>query len=177
MRIRDADASRDAAACATIYGPYVAHSATSFEDDPPDGAEMARRIAGAQGAHPWLVAEGDGAVTGFAYGSAHRARSAYRWAADVSVYIDAAHHRQGVGRALYVALLERLRDQGLLIACAGITVPNPASVALHESLGFELVGIYQRIGYKQGAWRDVGWWQLALGDQTGPPAEPRPPTI
>jgi phosphinothricin acetyltransferase len=175
MRIRDADPSLDAAACATIYRPYVVHSATSFEEDPPDGAEMARRITGVQRTHPWLVGERDGAITGFAYASAHRNRSAYRWAADVSVYIAAAYHRQGVGSALYEALFERLREQGFLIACAGITIPNPASVALHESLGFELIGVYRRIGYKQGAWHDVGWWQLALGEQTAPPAEPRPP--
>jgi L-amino acid N-acyltransferase YncA len=175
MRIRPADPVRDAAACAAIYGPYVLETVVSFEAEPPSPKEFEQRMAEVQATHPWLVAEREGALAGFAYASAHRTRSAYRWAADVSVYIDPAHHRLGVGTALYRALFERLRDQGLLIACAGITVPNPASVALHESLGFELIGIYRRIGYKQGAWRDVGWWQLALGDQSGPPPEPSAP--
>jgi hypothetical protein len=94
----------------------------------------------------------------------------------VTVYVDPAFHRRGVGRALYRALLELLREQGLWMACAGITLPNEASVALHESLGFVPVGVYRRIGYKAGRWWDVGWWQLPLRSPAdGPPSEPRPP--
>src|SRR5438270_1229269 len=99
MHIRDADPSLDAAACAAIYAPYVAHSATSFEEEPPEAGELARRMTEVQAAHPWLVAEREGTVAGFAYASAHRTRPAYRWAADVSVYIGAAHHRLGLGSA------------------------------------------------------------------------------
>jgi phosphinothricin acetyltransferase len=172
VRIREADPSRDAPACAAIYGPYVRDTPISFEEAPPTGAELERRMREILRVYPWLVAERDGAAAGFAYASPHRTRSAYRWAADVSVYVDPAHHREGVGRALYARLFELLRTQNLLIACAGITLPNPASVALHEALGFEPVGIYRRIGYKHGAWRDVGWWQLALAEQPIPPPEP-----
>jgi len=178
--IRDADPVRDAAACAAIYAPSVTGGATSFEDVAPDAAEMAARITATQAAWPWLVAEIDGAVAGYAYGSRHRERAAYRWASDVSVYVSAAHRLRGVGRGLYVALLDRLAAQGMRIACAGIALPNPASVALHESLGFEPVGVYRSIGFKLGRWWDVGWWQLALGpaenaEHAAPPAEPRPP--
>ena len=113
-------------------------------------------------------------MVGFAYGSPHRERAAYRWSAEVSVYVDSRNHRRGIGRALYEALFDMLRAQRLLIACAGITLPNDASVALHESFGFAPVGVYRQIGYKSGAWHDVGWWQLALAARpdAGPPPEP-----
>jgi phosphinothricin acetyltransferase len=177
-RVRSADPERDGAACAAIYGPFVRDTTISFEDRPPTEAEFAARIARTSKTHPWLVAEEDGSgeVIGFAYGCPHRERAAYRWAADVSVYIDPAVHRRGIGRALYVALFELLRGQRLLIACAGITLPNDASVALHESFGFLPIGVYRKIGYKLGAWRDVGWWQLELGLPAAvPPPEPTAP--
>lgn len=173
--IRDADPARDAQACAAIYAPYVLGSPVSFEEQALDAAAFARRIEHVTATHPWLVAERDGAVAGFAYGAPHRERAAYRWAADVSVYVDGGAQRQGVGRALYEALFERLRAQRLRVACAGITLPNPASVALHESLGFERVGVYRDIGWKAGAWRDVGWWQLQLLPPVPDPPEPLPP--
>lgn len=115
-------------------------------------------------------------VVGFAYATTHRTRPAYRWTAETSVYVSSAHQGCGVGRELYEALLELLRRQRLQVACAGITLPNDASVALHEALGFERVGVYRRIGYKAGAWRDVGWWQMFLGPAgDGAPAEPLGP--
>jgi L-amino acid N-acyltransferase YncA len=179
MTIRPADPARDAAACAAIYAPFVRESAVSFEEVAPDADAFAARIARLTATHPWLVEEREGVVVGFAYGSPHRERAAYRWACDVSVYIDAAHHGRGIGRALYEALLTLLREQRIHVACAGITLPNDASVGLHESLGFQPVGIYRGIGWKAGAWRDVGWWQLRLvpdGDaEAGPPPEPLPP--
>jgi L-amino acid N-acyltransferase YncA len=132
----------------------------SFEEVAPDASEMARRIERLSATHAWLVFERDGAVAGYAYACPHRERAAYRWAADVSVYVDPAHRRTGVGRALYLELLGILREQGKRVATAGITLPNDASVALHESLGFELVGVFRGIGWKGGSWRDVGWWQL-----------------
>lgn len=170
--LRPADAARDAAACAAIYAPYVRDGAVSFEQDAPDASEMARRIAQVSATHPWLVAEVEGAVAGFAYASPHRARAAYRWAVDVAVYVDAAHQRRSVGRQLYEELFALLRRQRFQIACAGITLPNDASVGLHEALGFKPVGVYRGIGYKAGAWRDVGWWQLRLVPAAGEPAEP-----
>ncbi len=173
--VRPADPARDAAACAALYAPYVRDGAVSFEETAPDAEEVAARIARIAATHPWLVCERDEQIVGFAYGAPHRERAAYRWAADVSVYVDPAWQRRGVGRALYAALLARLRAQRLHAACAGITLPNAASVSLHESLGFELVGIYRGIGWKAGAWRDVGWWQLRLhppDDGDGPPPEP-----
>ena len=173
--LRDADPQRDAAACAAIYAPYVTDAVTSFEEHAPDAAAMAERIASTGATHPWLVAEDDGRVVGFAYGCPHRARAAYRWAAEVSVYLEPTQQRRGLGRALYEALLGLLRDQGFYTVCAGITLPNPASVALHEAMGFVPVGVYRNIGWKFGAWHDVGWWQRELrapGD--APPADPGP---
>jgi L-amino acid N-acyltransferase YncA len=178
MLVRDADPLRDAAACAAIYAVSVREGAASFEDVAPDAAEMAARITATQTGWPWLVAELDTAVAGYAYGSRHRERSAYRWATNVSVYVSAEHHRRGVGRALYGALLERLAAQGFRVACAGIALPNPASVALHEAVGFEPVGVYRNIGFKLGRWWDVGWWQVSLGPATpdqGAPPQPSPP--
>jgi L-amino acid N-acyltransferase YncA len=162
MLLRHAAAHTDGEPCAAIYAPYVGDSAVSFEEEPPDGSEMSRRIRRIESTHPWLVVELDGVPAGFAYASPHRARSAYRWAADVSVYVDPRHHRRGFGSMLYGALLALLRRQRLHAACAGITLPNDASVGLHESLGFAPVGVYRSIGWKGGAWRDVGWWQLQL---------------
>jgi phosphinothricin acetyltransferase len=174
--IRSADAGRDARACAGIYAPFVRETAVSLEDDPPDGREFARRIELVSRTHPWLVAERDGEVAGYAYASGHRERSAYRWAADVAVYVATEHQKRGVGRALYGALLPLLTRQGIRIACAGITLPNDASVGLHERFGFQPVGVYHRIGWKAGAWRDVGWWQAELvSPGSGPPPEPGPP--
>jgi L-amino acid N-acyltransferase YncA len=178
MTIRPADPVRDAAACAAIYAPFVHQGAVSFEETAPDADAFSARIARLSAAHPWLVEERDGHVAGFAYGSPHRERAAYRWACEVSVYIDPAHHRRGIGRALYEALFARLRAQRIHVACAGITLPNDASVRLHESLGFTRVGIYRGIGWKAGAWHDVGWWQLRLFpplDDGVPPPEPLPP--
>ena len=167
---RPADPERDGAACAAIYAPYVEGSFVSFEEEAPDAAEMARRIAAVTQTHPWLVAERGGAVAGFAYGSRHRDRAAYRWAADVAVYVDPRHVRGGVGRELYAELLGLLRGRGLRWAVAGIALPNEASVALHEAFGFEPVGVYREIGFKHGAWRDVGWWQCDLRGGGEPPA-------
>ena len=160
----------DAVAVQAIYAPHVLDSATSFETEVPTVAEVAERISSTLVYYPWLVYEEDGQVVGYAYASAHRARAAYGWAAEVSVYIAESHQRRGIGRRLYAALFERLIQQGFYTAIAGITLPNPGSVGLHESLGFTHVGTYHNIGYKAGAWRDVGWWEKALqahGD--GPP--------
>jgi L-amino acid N-acyltransferase YncA len=176
MLIRDATDDQEANACAAIYSPYVTDTVISLEEVAPTPAEMAARIERTLKTHPWLVAEEAGEVIGYAYGSQHRERAAYRWAADVAVYVDPRHHRRGAARILYETLFALLAEQGFRIACAGVTLPNEASVGLHEALGFQPVGVYRRIGFKFGAWRDVGWWQLELtnpGD--GPPREPGRP--
>lgn len=176
MRIRHADPDRDAPACAAIYAPYVRDAVISFEAEPPDAREFAGRIERYSRTHAWLVAEDADEVVGFAYACPHRDRAAYRWAADVSVYVGREHRRRGIGRALYGELLPLLARQGLYMACAGVTLPNPASVGIHESFGFKRVGVYRRIGYKAGAWWGVGWWQLELREPSDePPEEPREP--
>jgi phosphinothricin acetyltransferase len=184
MLIRDADAAGDAAACAAIYAPFVTGSAVSFEERAPDADALSQRIARNTQSFPWLVAETDGgALAGFAYAGPHRARAAYRWSTETSVYVDPAFHRQGVGRRLYETLLSLLTRQGLTLALAGITLPNDPSVALHEALGFTPLAVYRRIGFKAGAWRDVGWWERPLVDLPAPadlqptaaPPEPGPP--
>jgi len=174
--IRTADPDRDAAACVAIYAPFVESGATSFEQEPPDAAAFAERIREIQATYPWLVAEREGAVVGYAYACPHRSRPAYRWAVETSVYVAPGEQGNGHGRALYAELADRLRRQRFHVACAGITLPNPASVALHERVGFVPVGTYRRIGWKDGSWRDVGWWQLELQPAGGnAPMEPVPP--
>lgn len=176
MLIRDADHERDAAVCAAIYEPFVRDTAVSFEETVPSASDFARRIEETSARYPWLVAELDRAVAGYAYATAHRDRASYRWAADVTVYIGEGYRGRGVGKALYGALLPLLVRQGIQVAVAGITLPNDASVGLHESFGFELVGVYRRIGWKLGSWRDVGWWQLDLLPASDePPPELEPP--
>lgn len=176
IEIRRAEPGRDAEACAEIYAPHVEASPTSFEERAPSVADFADRIARISSTHPWLVAEGEGEVFGYAYACRHRERPAYRWAVDVSVYVADRAQGQGVGQALYEALFERLRQQRFRIACAGITLPNEASVALHERLGFVAVGVFRGVGWKADAWRDVGWWQLDLAAPTDePPREPLAP--
>jgi L-amino acid N-acyltransferase YncA len=175
--LRHADPTRDAAACAAIYAPYVTDSPASFEEVAPSPAEFARRIESSGRSHPWLVLEAGGSVVGYAFASAYHPRAAYRWAATVGVYVASTHHRRGAGRALYDALFELLRRQGLYTAVAGITLPNEASVGLHKAVGFQYVGVHPKIGWKAGAWREVSWWQLALrpARDEEPPAEPLGP--
>jgi L-amino acid N-acyltransferase YncA len=174
LLIRDADAARDAPACAAIYAPHVEGSPVSFEERAPDAAEMAARIGRYGASHVWLVAEREGEVVAYAYATTFNERPAYRWSTSVSVYVAAGARGRGVGRALYEALFERLRERGFRMACAGITLPNEASVALHESLGFEQSGLNRQIGWKHGAWRDVGWWQRELTPAgANPPQEPK----
>jgi phosphinothricin acetyltransferase len=159
--IRSAVAT-DAKVCAAIYAPFVTDSWVSFETEPPDAADMARRIERYGASHAWLVAEQDGRPVGYAYASPHRDRAAYASSCDVAVYVDPAHARQGIGRALYGELLPAMKAKGLHAAFAGIALPNPASIALHEACGFEALGIYREVGWKMGGWRDVGWWQRLL---------------
>jgi L-amino acid N-acyltransferase YncA len=172
MPIRDAT-SEDAAACAAIYAPYVTDTVISFEDEPPSAAEMAHRIAGA---HAWVVLEDDGQVAGFAYAHRFAERAAYRWSCETSIYLERGRRRTGAGRALYETLFERLRDNGFRRAFAGMTLPNDASAGLHRALGFEPAGVYRRVGWKHGAWRDVAWVQKDLHATDGCASPPAPLT-
>lgn len=164
----------DAAAVARIYAPFCESTAVSFETSAPSSEEMASRIRAVVAQWPWLVLEDRGNVAGYAYATKHRDRAAYMWAVDTAIYIDDGHRGRGVGRALYMALFDLLRVQGYFKACAGITLPNPASVGLHTAVGFIEVGVYRGIGYKNGAWHDVGWYELALQPERDNPALPKP---
>ena len=161
MLIRAATADH-AARCAEIYAPFVTGGWVSFEHAPPSAAEMAKRIALNGASHSWLVAEVEGQTAGYAYGSPHRTREAYQTSCDVAVYVDPAFGRMGIGRALYGDLLQILKARGFHAAFAGIALPNPASIGLHEAMGFAPLGIYCEVGWKMGGWRDVGWWQRLL---------------
>lgn len=165
----------DAGSIANIYAPIVERTVISFETTPPTDAEMEQRVRAVLAYAPWLVCERQGVILGFAYASRHRERAAYLWSVDVSVYVHEDARRQGVGRALYTSLLALLRRQGFFAAHAGIALPNPGSVGLHESLGFRPIGVYPRVGYKLGAWHDVGWWQLVLAPHAAQPRLPLTP--
>ena len=163
----------DAAAFARVYAPYVTDSFVSFETEAPDEAEMRRRIESGGALYPWLAAEVHGRVAGYASASAFRPRAAYRYTIETSVYLDADHCGRGIGRALYTRLLALLERQGFAQAIGAISLPNEASVRLHEALGFSSAGIYRQVGWKCGGWHDVGLWQRALAPATVPPAEPK----
>src|SRR5881392_31037 len=168
----------DSTAVADIYRPAVTERATSFELEPPDATEMRQRIVACLERMPWLVAEDDGNVVGYAYASPHRTRLAYQWSVEVSAYVDERAQRRGVGRGLYEALFRVLVLQGFRNAYAGITLPNAASEGFHRRLGFTRVGVFRDIGFKHGEWHSVGWLERALvpGDDT-PPAPPIPLTV
>ncbi len=171
LNVRDAS-ERDAEACAAIYAPYVTDTAITFESDPPLPAEMAQRIATALRAHAWVVLGNEGRVVGYAYGGPFKSRAAYRWACEVSVYLERGRRRTGGGRALYDALFARLAQRGFRTAVAGMTLPNDASVGLHRAMGFEPVGTYRRIGWKHDTWHDVAWAQRTIATGQDPPSEP-----
>ncbi len=172
LRVASAE---DAAAVCAIYIPIVETTAISFELAPPSQGEMSRRITETLLMYPWLVAENDQRrVVGYAYAGPHRARAAYGWSVDVTAYVADGMRGRGVSARLYRALLDILRAQNFHAAFAGIALPNPGSIALHESVGFTPVGVYRAVGYKLAAWHDVGWWQRALRDGGAPPQTPIP---
>lgn len=175
IRLRAATLA-DAPQIAAIYAPYVAGSAVSFETEPPTPQAMRRRMEAANGLYPWIVAtpEGSDVLLGYAYAARFREREAYRFCVETTVYVAGDAHRQGVGRLLYDALLDTLREQEFTQAIAAITLPNAPSIALHEAVGFRRAGVYREVGYKQGRWMDVGLWQCSLAEPQNPPVEPRP---
>ncbi len=162
----------DAGAIRSIYAPIVRDTVTSFEYVEPTEEDIRGRIGKVLKDLPWLVCEHNGVVCGYAYAGKHRERTAYQWSVDVSVYLHADYRRRGIGRALYTALFDILRLQGYYNAYAGVTLPNPGSAGLHESLGFIPVGIYEKVGFKMGGWHDVGWWQYELQPRSVSPAPP-----
>ncbi len=163
MHIRSATVD-DAPAVQAIYAPIVTETVISFEDVPPSVDEMAARIAATLQSHPYLVAERDGRVVGYAYAGSHRSRAAYRRSVDVSAYVADDARRTGIGGTLYRHLLADLQERGYHAAFAGIALPNAASVALYEAVGFRPVGIYREVGFKFDRWHDVGWWQRLIDD-------------
>jgi L-amino acid N-acyltransferase YncA len=174
MHVRLADPARDAAAVAAIYRPSVEEGLASFEEVAPDEAEMARRMRAILARTPWLVAEGEDAVIGYAYAGPHKERPGYRWSVDISVYVAEDARGQRVGRLLYDELLPILHRQGFVNVYAGVTLPNPASEALHEAIGMRRIGVYERVGFKHGDWHDVAWYGLRLAEPHGTPPEPIP---
>ena len=165
----------DAAEIASIYRPYVEESRISFEERPPDADEMARRIVGTKpGYHPWFVAEEDALIIGYAGSSPYRVRPAYRWTVETGIYLPSGAQGRGLGRTLLTKLLETLERQGYVAAIGAIALPNDASVALHEKLGFVHTATYSGVGYKLGQWVDVGRWQRDLAPRVEKPAEPLP---
>lgn len=171
MHIRPVTPS-DARALLDIYLPYIEKSVITFETTDPGVAAFEQRITSYTEKYPWLVAQEDDVVIGYAYASKHREREAYQWCVESSVYVLPEYHGKGVAAALYRQLFEVLQEQGFINVFAGITLPNPKSYAFHRKMGFEPVGIYRNIGYKLGQWHDVAWFAKTLGTH---PAAPLPP--
>jgi L-amino acid N-acyltransferase YncA len=165
-------AADDAAAIAAIYRPYVEQSRISFEEAAPDAVEIARRMSSPL--HPWLVADEHGTIVGYASTSPMRDRAAYRWSVESGIYLASAAHGRGIGRRLLSAHLDLLERQGFVTVIAGIALPNDASVALHQKLGFTLAGVERGVGFKLGQWVDVARWQRELAARTATPTKPRP---
>lgn len=161
MKIRPVT-REDAAELLAIYRPIVLETAISFEVEPPSLAEFETRIEKALAKYHWLVAEVDGRIAGYAYGTEHRTREAYRYAVETSAYVHPDFYRQGIGRSLYHQLLPALAHKGYCNAYAAIALPNKASIALHKSVGFQFIGIFPTIGWKFDQWHDVSWWHCPL---------------
>ena len=155
-----------------IYAPIVEDTTTSFEYEVPTVQEMQRRIRYTLEKFPYLVCDDGGTVAGYAYASLLRSRKAYQWSVEASVYIHQDYHKRGIGRALYTALFAVLKGQGFFTVFTGITQPNPASIGFHEAMGFEPVGVYKNIGFKQGDWHDVAWYGMALQPYIDNPSDP-----
>nr|WP_295708906.1 arsinothricin resistance N-acetyltransferase ArsN1 family B [uncultured Halomonas sp.] len=160
--IRDAEKG-DSDAVAHLYNHYIENTPISFEEKPVPGAVIQQRIESVQSAGlPWIVAVEDDTVMGYAYATKWKDRSAYRFAVEASVYLAKQAHGRGLGASLYETLFAKLRESGIQTVIGGITLPNPASVALHEKMGMKKVAQFEKVGFKFGQWHDVGYWQLNL---------------
>jgi L-amino acid N-acyltransferase YncA len=156
-------AAEDAVAIARIYNYYIENTVITFEEERVTAQDMAARITETEGLSlPWLVALVDGALVGYAYARRWRPRSAYRYSVETTIYLDHGHKGRGIGRPLYAALLPLVKDRGMHIAIGGVALPNEASIALHEKLGFERVATFREVGFKHDRWVDVAYWQLVL---------------
>jgi len=164
----------DAGAIQGIYAPIVTDTPISFETEVPTVSEISDRVKKTLVQYPWLVYEREGRVIGYAYAGTHRTRAAYQWTAEVTVYVDGEFRGNGIGRSLYGILFESLKKQGYRTAVGGITLPNPGSVAIHESFGFTRVAVFKSLGFKMGTWHDVGFWQLQLQPYINNPPVPVP---
>lgn len=154
----------DAAALLEIYAPYVEHTSVSFETEAPSLGEFTRRIVEITSAFPYLVAEEDGQILGYAYAHPYHERSAFRYTVETSIYIRQDHLRSGLGTSLYGALLDLLSLQGVETACALITLPNDRSIAFHEKMGFLPGGSLPQVGYKFGNWYGLAYLYRRLKD-------------
>ncbi|WP_394834673.1 GNAT family N-acetyltransferase [Pendulispora rubella] len=166
--------SDDVPAILALANWAAVNTPANFATEPEPLADWAASFAQSHEKYPWIVARDENRLLGFAKASMHRARGAYRWTAEVSVYVDPDAHRRGIGRALYGALIPCLRAQGYVTLLAGITPPNPASERLHESMGFVRCGTYHRAGWKFDRWHDVGYWDMHLQPVYHPPEPIRP---
>ena len=156
----------DAQPIQRIYASYVTDTVISFEEIPPTVPEMENRLRQSLPIYPWVVAEMDQTLVGYAYAGQHRRRAAYRWTVETSIYLDSNYLGKGIGHQLYRALLQILKSQGFLSVYAGIALPNPPSIGLHERVGFKYLGVFSQVGFKFNRWVDVGWWELKLEDPT-----------
>lgn len=155
-------AAVDAPSICEIYNHHVRETVVTFEEQPVADDEMARRIAETTATYPWLVSEIDGSIAGYSYASSWKRRSAYRYAAESTIYMAPQFAGRGLGSELYRALIAAMRSRGLHCAVGGISLPNPASIALHEKLGFKPIGHFREVGWKFGSWVDVGYWELVF---------------
>ena len=165
---------KDALRISQIYRPIVEESSISFESKAPNEEEIKEKIHKLMPKYPWLVLEYNNLIAGYTYASPHRSRHAYQWSVESSVYIDPLYYQMGIGKALYMALFAILKHQGFFNIYAGIGIENAGSIAFHEACGFELVGVYKNVGYKFGAWHNVGWWSLLLNEYVDNPEKPKP---
>jgi L-amino acid N-acyltransferase YncA len=153
----------DAAAIARIYNYYIQNTVITFEEEPVSAPVMATRVSDVQGLSlPWLVAELENGVVGYAYATKWKARSAYRHSVETTIYLELGCEHRGIGTALYSGLLTELRARGVHVAIGGAALPNEASAALHKKLGFEQVATFRQVGFKHDRWVDVAYWQLVL---------------
>jgi phosphinothricin acetyltransferase len=155
-----------------IYAPYIQNTAITFEYQVPSLADFSRRIEGITSFYPFLVAETEAGIAGYAYACKHRSRKAYEWSVESSVYIQKNYQGKGIAKALYQSLFQMLKLQGIVNVYAGITLPSIKSESFHKAMGFEPVGIYQKVGYKLGKWHDVLWMALSLQEHAANPVEP-----
>lgn len=174
VSIRVADAASDTAAMLEIYAHSIATSVATFETETPPVEDFEQRVSNTLTMYPWLVAELDGRVVGYAYAHQHHPRPGYCWTAEISCYVAPSCAGSGIGTTLYSKLIDVLKFQGFKNLLAIISIPNPASEALHQKMGFSKAGQFNAIGYKFGQWQQTCWWQAQIGELDDSPTDPVP---